>query len=77
MSGRRNDLDLLDEFTNFLPEMKEEQQRLAEIERQKTLARNTETKKEPKTEPKLEPEDSKTFPKRTIEKLLLIFSVFL
>jgi len=56
----RNDLDLLDEFTNFLPEMKEEQQRLAEIERQKTLAKKTEPKKEPKTEPKLEPEDSKT-----------------
>jgi histone deacetylase complex regulatory component SIN3 len=54
----RNDLDLLDEFTNFLPEMKEEQQRLADIERQKTSI-NKEPKKEPKTEPKLEPEDSK------------------
>ena len=56
----RNDLDLLDEFTNFLPEMKEEQQRLAEIERVKSLNSKQEPKKEPKVEPKTEPEDSKT-----------------
>ncbi|CAG5106214.1 Oidioi.mRNA.OKI2018_I69.chr1.g2742.t1.cds [Oikopleura dioica] len=57
----RNDLDLLEEFTNFLPEMKEEQQRLAQIEQQRKLAGNqTEIKpeaKEPKKEPKAEPED--------------------